>query len=142
MERTQKSTIILVIAVILVLLIFIFAMPDIDNRTWELSYAQQAVAPYFVVAHGKDFDVSGKKDPMYSASKPIELILEAKNGKLILTDKTNGKTYEGTYESNSGRFGKRSYNIVIDGVEGSANMSTYKTLFMSVGGYCLTFEIE
>ena len=76
---------------------------------------------------------------------PIELTCEAEDGKLVLTDVSNCKTYEGTYKSiGAFSFFKqfKTYEIVIDGVEGTANISSNKTLFVSVGGYSLNFSVE
>ena len=152
MNKIKKNIRIAAITILCAgLIVFLIsAIPNIENRTWVLSYAQKADAPYFVVAHGKDYDVSNIDDPMFKFSKSIELICEATDGKLLLTDKTNGKTYEGTYTANSsGMFGKfrvfkTSYTVVIDGVEGTANISSNynRTLFVSIGGYYLNFTGE
>ena len=154
MKKTKKI-IISVFRVILCLGIIMFwisLVPSMENRTWLLSYAQQAEAPYFVVAHNSDYDFSGDESDLYNFlykfSKPVELTLQAKDGKLLLIDKTNGKTYEGTYKVTSNRFGgvrvftKKSYTVVIDGLQGKANFSSNRTLFVSIGGYCLNFEIQ
>ncbi|MBQ9087036.1 MAG: hypothetical protein IJY47_07620 [Clostridia bacterium] len=86
---------------------------------------------------------------MFQFSKSIELICEAEDGKLVLTDQTNGKTYEGTYKIISHgirnfRIKRDSYTVVIDGVEGTANISSgnNRTLFVSIGGYYLDFVVE
>ena len=121
------------------------SIPTIENRTWVLFTATQADLP-FVVAHDKDYDLSKDQSGLFQNSKPIELICQAEDGKLVLIDKTNNKTYEGTYTSTSGRFGAfkkfKTYTVVIDGLEGTANISSDKTLFVSVGGYSLTFAVE
>ena len=127
---------------------WISLIPSMENRTWLLSYAQQADAPTFVIAHNADYDFSGDESNLFNFSKPVELTLQAKDGKLLLIDKTNGKTYEGTYEVASDRFGKfsvftkKSYTVVIDGLQGTANFSSNRTLFVSIGGYYLNFEIK
>ena len=133
---------------IVVIVFFILAIPNIESHTWVLSFVQQADAPHFVVAHNKAYDVSNDESSLFEFSKPIELICKAKDGKLLLTDKTNGKTYEGTYKSNSSRgFGSirkfKSYTVVLDGMEGTANISSNfnRTLFVSIGGYYLNFEV-
>ena len=95
-----------------------------------------------------EYDFSDDKSGLYDVSKPIELTLEANDGKFLLIDNTNGKTYEGTYEAASGRFGKfraftkKSYTVVIDGLQGTASFSSNRTLFVSIGGYYLNFEIK
>lgn len=146
MEKVKKIARITLYTGIIIFLLL--SLPRIENRTWVLSYAKKIEAPYSVVVHGKDFNVSNSDDPIFKFSKPIELICEAKGGKLVLTDKTNGKTYEGTYQRDYGRFGKfrvfakESYTVVIDGIEGTANFSTNRTLFVSIGGYSLNFDTQ
>lgn len=134
------------IIVILSMIVYVFvAKPTIEKRTWVLSYAQQAEPPLFVVAHNDDYNFSDVDSPLYKFSKPIELTLEAKDGKLILNDTTNSNTYEGSYKIKSwGKFTKQRYSIVIDGVEGTANISSNsgRTLFVSVGGYYLHFDVK
>lgn len=150
MKKRKRFNLIIEIVALCVIItsVSFFTTSNIEHRTWVLFYAQQAEAPHFVVAHGKDYDVSNIEDPLFSFSKLIELTCEAKDGKLLLTDKTNGKTYEGTYIMTSGWLGrfsasaKKSYSVIIDGLEGTANFSSNKTLFVSIGGYYLNFEIE
>lgn len=150
MKKRKKLNVIFGIAVLCIIIMAFSNLRafKIEHRTWVLSYVQKVEAPYFVIAHGKDYDVSNIKDPMFSFSKPIELICEATDGKLQLIDKTNGKTYEGTYKMTSGLFGgfssftKKSFTVVIDGLQGTANFSSNKTLSVLIDGYNLNFEIE
>ena len=138
----------IVILCIIVAVILIFTMPRLENRMWILSYAQQAEAPYFVVAHNTAYDFSDDEIGLFDFSKAVELTLEAKDGKLLIIDKTNGKIYEGTYTINYGDRGRfrvfknKNYTFVIDGLEGTANVSTNRILFVSIGGYGLYFEIQ
>ena len=109
----------IVILCIIVAVILIFTMPRLENRTWILSYAQQAEAPYFVVAHNTAYDFSDDEIGLFDFSKAVELTLEAKDGKLLIIDKTNGKIYEGTYTINYGDRGRfrvfknKNYTFVI-----------------------------
>lgn len=121
------------------------AKPTIEKRTWELSYAQQAEPPLFVVAHNDDYDLSDVDSSLFAFSKPIELTLEANDGKLILTDKTNNNTYEGTYSMKYwSRYINQSCYVSIDGELGTANISSKfgRTLFVSIGDYYLHFEVK
>ena len=122
----------------------IFAKPAIETGTWVLSLVQQA-EPFSVVAHSPGYDLSDNESNLFAFSKEIELTCVAKDGQLILTDKTNGKIYEGTYKTTSwSRFSGQSYTVVIGEKEGTANISSRfnRTLFISVGGYYLNFEIQ
>lgn len=150
MNKNKKviSVVSTTVACVIIAIVLILSIPRMERQPWILSYAQKADAPYLVVAHGADYNVSNINDPMFSFSEPVEVILESKDGELLLTDKTNGKTYEGTYKLNSGKYGRfrtfrtKSYTVVIDGLEGTANFSSRRTLFVSVGGYYLTFDVK
>lgn len=124
-----------------VVLFALFAKPIIENHTWQLSSAQQA-EPFFVIAHDPEYDFADNDSSLYALSKPIDLTCVAKNGKLTLTDKTNGKSYSGTYKVKSWRRNQR-YEIVIEGKKGVANISNNslfnRMLFMSIDGYYLNF---
>lgn len=138
----KKTVVIAPVFVILlcVILYAIFIKPTIEQHTWELYIAQQA-EPFFVVAHHQDYDVSGD-DTLFAISKPIDLACVAKNGKLTIMDKTNNKTYSGTYKVKSWRFQR--YDITIEGKTGTANINKdslfNRTLFMSIDGYYLNFQ--
>ena len=143
--KIKKNIFIPILVVLCIILYAVFAKPAIEIRTWVLSYAQQAEPPLFVVAHNDDYNFSDVDSSLYKFSKPIELMLEADNGKLILTDITNGNIYEGTYKVKSwGKYINQSYTIVIDGIEGTANISSKfgRTLFVSIGDYYLHFEVN
>ena len=86
MRKKEKFIAILglVAACAILVLIFAFVIPNIENRDWVLAYAQKTNPYYRVVAHGVDYDFSNINDPMYSASKPVELTLEANDGNLII----------------------------------------------------------
>jgi len=122
--------------------LLLFSAPTLENRTWVLFTAQKSGV---VVAHHKDYDLLDDTSGLFGASKSTKLICQAKDGKLVLIDKTNNKTYEGTYKNTDGfslfkQF--KTYKVTIDGVEGTANISSNKTLFVSVGGYSLNFSVE
>ena len=143
--KFKKYALIPIVIIICIIVYAFIAKPIIETRTWALSYAQQAEPPLFVVAHNDDYNFSDVDSSLYKFSKPIELILEADNGKLILTDITNGNIYEGTYKVKSwGKYINQSYTIVIDGIEGTANISSKfgRTLFVSIGDYYLHFEVN
>ena len=150
MKRSKKIIIFsaIVIFCVIIATILISTMPNLEKRTWILSYAQQGTSPCFVVAHNPNYDFSDDESGLFESSQAVELMLEAKDGKLLLIDKTNEKTYEGTYTVNSSWRGKfrifknKIYTVVIDGLEGTANFSTNRTLFVSIDGYCLYFEIQ
>lgn len=143
--KFKKYVLILIILILCIVAYAFLAKPTIEKRTWVLSYAQQAEHPLFVVAHNDDYDLSDVDSSLFAFSKPIELTLEANDGKLILTDKTNNNTYEGTYSMKSwSRYINQSCYVSIDGELGTANISSKfgRTLFVSLGDYYLHFETK
>ena len=145
MKKLKKNAYIPIIIILSIIAYAFFAKPTIEKRTWVLSYAQRAEPALFFVAHNVDYDFSNANFPLFESSKPIELTLEANKGKLILNDITNGNIYEGTYKVESwGKHIKQRYTVTIDGVEGTANISSEfgRTLFVSIGDYYLNFEVK
>lgn len=80
-------------------------------------------------------------------STVVEVILKASNGVLIITDKTNNKTYNGSYVKEKITPRSIDYKVIIDGKEGNATvaMTTYHdgreepTLPINLGKYSLYF---
>lgn len=143
--KFKKYVSIPIIIILCIIAYAIFAKPTIEKHTWVLSYAQQAEPPLLVVAHNDDYNFSDVDSSLYKFSKPIELTLEADDGKLILTDTTNGNIYEGTYKVKSwGKHINQSYTVVINGIEGTANISSKygRTLLISIGDQHLHFETK
>lgn len=145
--KNRKKIVSVLVSVILVIVFCLFYFtPAIERHTWVLAWAQRTDMPSMIVAHHKDHDFSNVDGLRAEFSQPIELICEAKSGGLVLTDQTNGKTYEGTYKVSSWgrRSGFQSYSIVINGEEGYANITTEsgRMLMISIGGYVLNFEAE
>ncbi len=144
---SKKKTIIFALIILVSVVIYtVFIKPTIETHTWELFSAQQVDPPHFVVAHHHNYTLADDgNDNTFKFSKPIELTCVAQNGKLTITDKTNNKTYYGTYKVKSwNRFTLQRYEIVINGKEGTANISSTsnRTLFISVDGYYLHFVIK
>ena len=134
----------IIITAVCVFLYGTLVKPMIEIHTWELSTAQQ-VQPFLTIAHNPQYDFSDD-GPFFAVSKPMEITCVAKNGKLTITDETNNKIYNGSYKVKIwSKFSRQGYEIVIEGKEGTANISSGSffhpvTLFMSIDGYCLTFS--
>lgn len=135
-----------VLFVVLCVVIYaVFSKPAIERHTWVLFSAQQAEPPHFVVAYNQDYNISDYDSTLFAFAKPIELTCIAKDGRLTLIDKTNDKTYSGTYKVKSwSRFSGQKYSIIIDGKEGTANISSRlnRTLFVSLDNYYLQFDVK
>ena len=145
--KSKKAAFLTIIIIAMCVLFYgTLVKPMIEVHTWELSTAQQ-VAPFLTIAHNPDYDFSDDH-PLWALSKPVDLILVAENGKLTITDKTNNKIYSGNYKVELwSKFLRQGYEIMIEGKTGTANISNGSffnptSLFMSIDGYCLNFEIS
>lgn len=92
----------------------------------------------------------GEPDAAHPDAKIVDMTLVAKDGKIIVTDLTNNKTYEGTYTV-SGKSPKgTNYTVTIDGKEGNATVamteyadgSEEPTLPINLGDYSVYFYAE
>ena len=65
----------------------------------------------------------GKADALYPEAEIVDLTLNAKDGAITITDRTNNKTYSGTYEVQQKTPKGTDYEIIINGVSGYATVS-------------------
>ena len=140
-----------IVSIILLATMLIFALsacgigkPKIEDYEWEMRTIAHVEGEQLV------YDAAAEESTAHPEAKIIEMTLVAKDGKITITDVTNGKTYEGSY-SVSGRIPKGTdYNITIDGKSGYAGvaMTTYAdgseepTLPISLDGYSMYFYAE
>ena len=89
----------------------------------------------------------GEADELYPDAEIVDMTLTAKDGEITITDTTNGKTYNGTYEVMQKTPKGTDYEIIIDGVNGYATVapteyyagSEIPTLPINIDGYSLYF---
>ena len=89
----------------------------------------------------------GAPDALYPNAKVVDLTLTAKGGELTLVDATNHQTYTGTYIITEETSKSITYEIVIDGITGSATLSwgeqyegdSVPTLPINLGAYSVYF---
>ena len=89
----------------------------------------------------------GEPDELYPEAKIVDLTLIAKEGKITITDKTNNKTYTGTYKVQKETPKGTDYKITINGQDGYATVapteyydgSEIPTLPINLGEYSLYF---
>ena len=89
----------------------------------------------------------GEADELYPEAEIVDLTLIAQDGEITITDTTNGKTYNGTYEVMQKTPKGTDYEIIIDGVSGYATVSPTEyydgseipTLPINIDGYSLYF---
>lgn len=114
--------------------------PVIEDNTWLMSSVQSLEDSGKIIAYGDSLN-NIFEDAVYT-----ELILRADNGTLIIEDKTNDKTYNGTYKLTASTYEATSYDITVNGRQGNAIVSytVYEngkqpTLIISVEAYAVTF---
>ena len=116
-------------------------MPKIDEYTWVMTSVQSMEAGGQAVAYGE------KGSSTLEGAKQIELVCEAQGGNLTLTDRTNDRTYTGTYQQSQRDSKSTIYEVNVDGTSGVAvaAMTTYQdgtqdpTLIFNLGDYTVNF---
>lgn len=115
--------------------------PDIEDNSWKMdSIVYFDDTQYEVLAVGE----SDSQDP---ETQVIDMILTASDGRITLTDNTNGTVYEGTYKGESSNSETTIYKIVLDGKEGYASVSStiyaddteVRTMPINLGNYAIYF---
>ena len=89
----------------------------------------------------------GEPEELYPEAKIVDLSLIAKDGKITITDKTNNKTYTGTYKVQKKTPKGTDYEITINEQDGYATVapteyydgSEIPTLPINLGEYSLYF---
>jgi hypothetical protein len=112
----------------------------IEGYEWQLRTAASLNEESVVVA-------VDEKNEAYPGAEIVDVVLTAKNGELIIQDKTNNETYTGAYEEMYVTESSGDYKIIIKGKEGYATVeyTTYadgtKELILpvTVGGYDMYF---
>ena len=140
-----------IVSILLLAATLIFALsscgmgkPKIEDYEWKMRTIAHIEGEQLV------YDAAAKESTAHPEAKIIEMTLVAKDGKITITDVTNGKTYEGTYTVSGRNLKGTDYNITIDGKSGYAGvaMTTYAdgseepTLPISLDGYSMYFYAE
>jgi len=113
------------VLVLLVLVIFSLATQvTISTRTWQLNRAYLEDS-HETVAYGPNSD--------NNTYKKMDVVLEAENGEITITNRTYDKVYKGTYDAS------QKDRVTIEGAEGTARISARRYLYLSVGGYRMNF---
>lgn len=116
-------------------------VPEIDEYTWLMSSVQSGAVQGQAIAYGE------RGSSTLSYAQKTELICTAENGILTLEDKTNNKTYRGTYKLDYKDPKSTVYDISVDSKQGKAvaAMTTYydksqePTLIIRVDDYAINF---
>ena len=142
--RKTMSILLLLTSLVLALSSCGAGTPKIEDYEWKMRTIAHFEGEQVV------YDAANEEHSIQPEAKIIEMTLVAKDGKITITDVTNGKSYEGTYTV-SGKNPKGTvYSIVIDGKEGYATvaMTTYAdgkeepTLPINLGDYSMYFYAD
>ena len=140
-----------IVSILLLAATLIFALsacgmgkPKIEDYEWKMRTIAHVEGEQLV------YDAVAEESTAHPEAKIIEMTLVAKDGKITITDVTNGKTYEGTYTVSGRNPEGRDYHITIDGKSGYATvaMTTYAdgteepTLPINLGTHSIYFYAE
>ena len=140
-----------IISILLLVVMLFFTLsacgmgkPKIEDYEWKMQTIAHIEGEQLV------YDAAAEENTAHPEAKIIEMTLVAKDGKITITDVTNGKTYEGTYTVSGKNPEGTDYHITIDGKSGYATvaMTTYAdgteepTLPISLDGYSMYFYAE
>jgi len=116
----------------------------IEEHEWRMRYIFHAEGGEVVI------DAVDKENPSHPEAKIIDMSLVAEDGRITLTDRTNNKTYVGTYTVSGKNPEGTDYKITLNGKSGHATaaMTTFAdgkeepTLPITLGGYSMYFYAE
>lgn len=117
-----------------------------DGHNWNMTTIQSVKQNGDFVAYAPSDDTFDKE--AYPNAVAVEMTCSAKNGTFSIANKTDGKTYEGTYKTTSRSKGSTIYEIEIGEQKGTAVVSETKyndeskniVLIISIGDYALNFQ--
>ena len=137
-----------IISILLLAATLIFALsacgmgkPKIEDYEWKMRTIAHVEGEQLV------YDAVAEESTSHSEAKIIEMTFIAKDGKITITDVTNGKIYEGTYIVSGKNPEGTDYSITLAGKTGHAvaAMTTYAdgseepTLPIRLDGYSMYF---
>lgn len=119
-------------------------IPKIEDYNWVMTSVQSVEAGGQAVAYGE------RGSSTLETAKQMELLCQAQGGNLTLTDRTNDRTYTGTYQRSKDSPQGVIYEISVEGQQGYAAvaMTTYQdgsqqpTLIFNLGDYAVNFFAE
>lgn len=118
-------------------------VPKIEEYEWMM-FSVQSMEDGQALVYGK------RSSSTLDTTKQMELTCTADNGSLTITDKTNNKSYSGTYKLTETSSQSNIYEVVVNGMEGMAvvSMTTYRngedepTFIISLEEYSINFYAE
>ncbi len=118
---------------------------EISDYSWNMTTIQSIEKNGDYIAYAPSD--GGLDEGNYSNAVALNMTCSAKNGTFFIIDKTNGKTYDGTYKLTASTYESAIYEILIEEKSGNAVLSAtnYRngakilTLIISIGDYVLNF---
>lgn len=116
----------------------------LETYEWSMNSIMSTNGDFIVM------EAVSEANDAYPAAPVLDMVLTAKNGMLSLTDKTNGRSYSGTYQLTDQSVECDIYSITLNGKSGYAacTMTKYNdgsekaTLTADLGNYSLYFFVK
>lgn len=121
-------------------------VPEINDCTWKMETV--AISANGTILY---YNPQTELSYVYPNTEPLQLICDADDGAIAISDKTNEKTYTGTYQLTDSNIDVKQYKVCFGDVEGYVitgnteylNEDPRKTLIITVSDYTMYFyEIE
>ena len=117
-------------------------VPGIDSCTWKMETVSISVNGS-ILYYGSQEELAD----IYPNAEPLQLLCNADDGTISISDTVNKKSYTGTYQLTDTDMETKQYKIVFGEVDGYAitgsteylNKESEKTLIITVGDYTIYF---
>ena len=152
-DPKQRITLVAIVAACVISVVFAITFcvlgmqyDPLDHNEPKFVYSLTTENFMHVVAHDPQMCELSDEDlntPLYGLSKPITVRCTFEDGKITITDETNGKTYNGSYEKTTlfASKGKCNYHVTLGEREVHASMQ--KDVFIIYcNEYTLFFRCE
>lgn len=152
-DPKQRITLVAIVAACVISVVFTITFcvlgmqyDPLDHNEPKFVYSLTTENFMHVVAHDPQTCELSDEDlntPLYGLSKPITVSCTFEDGKITITDETNGKTYNGSYEKTTifASKGKCNYHVTLGEREVHASMQ--KDVFIIYcNEYTLFFRCE
>ena len=152
-DPKQRITLVAIVAACVISVVFAITFcvlgmqyDPLDHNEPKFVYSLTTENFMHVVAHDPQTCELSDEDlntPLYGLSKPITVSCTFEDGKITITDETNGKTYNGSYEKTTlfASKGKCNYHVTLGEREVHASMQ--KDVFIIYcNEYTLFFKCE
>ena len=152
-DPKQRITLVAIVAACVISVVFAITFcvlgmqyDPLDHNEPKFVYSLTTENFMHVVAHDPQTCELSDEDlntPLYGLSKPITVRCTFEDGKITITDETNGKTYNGSYEKTTlfASKGKCNYHVTLGEREVHASMQ--KDVFIIYcNEYTLFFRCE